>query len=680
MVHGEQSPIPDCADTAPPIFQVGEYWTVLFIVPVPTTVFTMHSSSFYEAVFNGSSVGTCLLSASDDPVILAVNDAFLRGNSRKREDLVGKKLFDVFPEDPSDPFDTGTAALRTALAKVVETGLSQVMTVQRYPIEVAQADGQIIFEERYWRATSTPILDVENNVVCIEHTAADVTDQVYAEIAKRNSEDRLSAFISATSDVIYRMSPDWKFMDSLDGRGFLKTTTQWAEWPMEQYVHPDDLERARSAIETAIREKSVFELEHRVLRVDGSCGWTYSRAAPRLDDNGEIFEWIGAASDITQRKLTEESLKQGERRKDEFLAMLAHELRNPLAPISSAAELLRLAPLDRPRVQQTSEIILRQIKHMASLVDDLMDVSRVSRGLVKLELAPLDVRQVVGEAVEQLTPIMQVKRHHLQFHLAPGTTLVSGDRKRLVQVVANLLNNAAKYTPSGGEIKVEAEARGTQVVVSVTDNGIGMQPDLVARVFDLFSQAEVTSDRTSGGLGLGLALVKNLVELHGGTVTAESQGLGYGSKFTVCLPHLEEAAGIAPAGGADQPHPSHNQKLRLLLVDDNVDGALTLAMLLEASGHTVTVEHHPRSALERAAAGVFDACLLDIGLPEVDGYELAKRLREHSGTAASVLIAVTGYGQEQDRQQSLEAGFAHHLVKPLDAAELFSIFAHIAPR
>lgn len=436
----------------------------------------------------------------------------------------------------------------------------------------------------------------------------------------------------------------------------------------------------RAAIEKAIREKSVFELEHRVLRADGSYGWTYSRAVPRLDASGEIFEWIGAASDITQRKVAEERLKDGERRKDEFLAMLAHELRNPLAPISSAAELLRMAALDQTRIQQTSEIIIRQIRHMTSLVDDLMDVSRVSRGLINLDSMPLDVRQIIGEAVEQLTPLIQGRRHHLRLHLAPSTTMVTGDRKRLVQVVANLLNNAAKYTPEGGVLKVETEARNNHVVVNVIDNGIGMETDLVGRVFDLFSQAAVTSDRSSGGLGLGLALVKNLVELHGGTVKCESDGPGYGSKFTVCLPRLKETVVTTPLTGSEQPLPAQDNPLRLLVVDDNVDGALTLAMLLEAAGHTVFVEHEPGDALERAAIEKFDACLLDIGLPEIDGNELARRLRQKSGTAASVLIAITGYGQEQDRKQTLDAGFAHHFVKPIEAAELFSVLARLADR
>lgn len=629
----------------------------------------MSPSTLYESAFNKSSVGTCLLTASTDPTILAVNDVFIQYASRSRHDFVGKRLFEVFPDPSPDSADGGSQALRNSLAKLLETGEAQAMPMQRYPIEVRQENGELAFEERYWSARNTPIFDDGNVLICIEHTTADITDRILAEKALLESEGRLRAYIMATADVVYRMSPDWKYMDSLEGRGFLKTTKKWAEWRMEEYVHPDELERGRAAIEKAIREKGVFELEHRVLRADGSYGWTYSRAAPRLDANGEIFEWIGAASDITKRKLVEEQLKESERRKDEFLAMLAHELRNPLAPISSAAELLRIAAFDRNRVLQTSEIITRQIRHLTSLVDDLMDVSRVSRGLVKLDNMPLDIRQVVAEAVEQVTPLVEGKRHHLRVDLAPGIT-VSGDRKRLVQVLTNLLNNAAKYTPEGGELEVHAKAHDNNVVVSVMDNGIGIESDLVHRVFDLFSQAEVTSDRTSGGLGLGLALVKNLVELHKGTVKCESDGPGEGSKFTVFLPRLNSPAQPETSSDTRQSQPIEARSLRFLVVDDNVDGALTLAMFLQASGHRALVVHHPADALARAETEAFDVCILDIGLPEIDGNELSRRLRQKAGTAGSVMIALTGYGQEQDRRQTREAGFALHLVKPLDTSQL----------
>ncbi|WP_334187205.1 PAS domain S-box protein [Noviherbaspirillum sp.] len=377
--------------------------------------------------------------------------------------------------------------------------------------------------------------------------------------------------------------------------------------------------------------------------------------------------------DITERKLIEQELHESGRRKDEFLAMLAHELRNPLAPISAGAEILQLMKLDNPLIRQTSEVLSRQVSHMTNLIDDLLDVSRVTRGLVELDNTPLDIRHVVANAIEQVNPLIYAKRHHLTMQLPPETAMVQGDGKRLVQVVANLLNNSAKYTPEGGNIVLKTDVRDSHVVLEVMDDGIGMAPELVSRVFDLFTQAERTPDRSSGGLGLGLALVKSLVELHGGTVTATSAGAGKGSKFTVCLPRLHQQGREAENTPAGDNLKSSSQPLKLLLVDDNADAAALLSLLLAQMGHQVFVEHDAARAVERAIVEQPDACLLDIGLPDMDGNELAQRLRTQPETARSVLIAVTGYGQEEDRKATLAAGFDHHLIKPVDVNRLASI-------
>jgi signal transduction histidine kinase len=634
----------------------------------------MLSPALFEAVFNSSPIGHYLLSPTPEAIILAVNDTFLAASGRKREELVGRSLFAAFPRNPDDPADTGETDLRRSLARVVETGLPDRLPAQRYPIPVTLPNGEPGFEERFWSAVSTPIFAADGSLLCISHTTNDVTEQVRSEAALRDSEVRYRALTNATADVVYRMSPDWSQLRQLDGRGYLKDTSDASRYWIDDYIPAQDQERIHQAIAEAIRAKAVFELEHRVRRLDGSVGWTYSRAVPMLDARGEIHEWIGAASDITERKLAEEKLRESDRRKDEFLAMLAHELRNPLAPIGAAAALLQRARLDEGLVRKTSQIIGRQVAHMTELIDDLLDVSRVTRGQVELDEAALDMRDIVTDAVEQVMPLVRARGQQLDVDVPAHDMPVMGDKKRLVQVLANLLNNAAKYTQEGGRLHLRARLRDGAVTVDVVDNGIGMAPELAARAFDLFAQAERTSDRASGGLGLGLALVKSLVELHGGTVTCASDGPGRGSRFTVALPRL-----AAPAASAAPLHDTRaaapDGGVSIMVVDDNVDAAATLAMLLEASGHRVMVEHEPLHALERARKEQPRVCLLDIGLPGMDGYELARHLRAQPETSRALLVAITGYGQDSDRLLATEAGFDRHLVKPIDLDTLQAALA-----
>jgi PAS domain S-box-containing protein len=374
------------------------------------------------------------------------------------------------------------------------------------------------------------------------------------------------------------------------------------------------------------------------------------------------------------------SLQEQHRRKDEFLAMLAHELRNPLAPIRAAADLLSFAPVGEQAVRQTSAVISRQVRHMSSLVDDLLDVSRVTRGLIELATANLDIKRVVADAVEQVRPLVEAKRHELSVTLSAGPAHVSGDHKRLVQILANLLNNAVKYTPNGGTIHVRTETTDRDVILSVQDNGIGIAPEQQSDVFNLFTQAERSSDRSQGGLGIGLALVRSLVVLHGGSVACYSDGAGSGSRFVVTLPRLSEEARRAQGQADDGAPPAPLRRLRILVVDDNVDAAEMLAMYLEAAGHELLVEHKAIPALERALRERPDVCLLDLGLPDMDGNALAGRLRAQPELATATLIAVTGYGSERDKENALAAGFHHHLVKPVDTAALGALLATAAAR
>jgi signal transduction histidine kinase/CheY-like chemotaxis protein len=365
------------------------------------------------------------------------------------------------------------------------------------------------------------------------------------------------------------------------------------------------------------------------------------------------------------------------RRQVEFLAMLAHELRNPLAPISNGAQLLAILVGDDPQVLDVSQIITRQVGHMTRLLDDLLDVSRITQGTFRIESERLDLAEIVSDAIEQVRPLIDRKRHQLIVKNSRAEVCVQGDRTRLVQVLGNLLTNAAKYTPKGGKIVLRVDARPDEVYVSVSDNGIGIAPEFLSHMFDLFIQAEKSIARSDGGLGLGLAVVRDLVERHGGTVQARSKGLGKGSMFTIMLPRLIDSAPaivLEPVIALPPDVPS----LRLMVVDDNEDSARTIAMLLTAHGHHATIEYDSLAALTRAATEKPRVMLIDIGLPGMDGYELARRLRALPETRRAVLVALSGYGQQRDRELSEAAGFDYHLVKPLTEAQLMQMLVYVS--
>jgi signal transduction histidine kinase len=384
--------------------------------------------------------------------------------------------------------------------------------------------------------------------------------------------------------------------------------------------------------------------------------------------------------ELVSRREAEARLRDADRRKDEFLAMLAHELRNPLAPIGMAAHVLRLGAVTPARLQHTCEIIDRQITHMTSLLDDLLDVSRVTGGLVALAQELHDMGAIVRDALEQARPLIDARRHRLTLALPRELAQVCGDSTRLVQIVTNLLNNASKYTPEGGTIALELTQDAATVQVRVRDDGIGIDAALLPHVFDLFIQGERSAHRTQGGLGLGLALVKSLVERHGGSVSAASAGHGAGSEFTIRLPRARGDAPVLPAPSAAGAGSACGAGvLDILIVDDNADAADTLSLFLGAVGHRVHVAYDGANALELAAAAAPHVLLLDIGLPDIDGYELARRLRPMAQTAHATLIALTGYGQPEDRERAIGAGFDDHLTKPVDAAALVRLLSALPP-
>ncbi len=405
-------------------------------------------------------------------------------------------------------------------------------------------------------------------------------------------------------------------------------------------------------------------------------------AGPLTGADGQRLGFVVTLTDISERKRNEEALRENDRRKDEFLAMLAHELRNPLAPIHNGMQVLRLAGRDDPTAGHVLEMMDRQIRHLVRLVDDLLEVSRITRGKIKLRRERIELSAAIRGAIETSRPLIEAAGHELTVDLPPEPMPLHADLTRLAQVLTNLLNNAAKYTPPGGHIWVSARREGAGAVVRVADTGVGIPAEVLPHVFDLFVQEERSLDRSQGGLGIGLTLVKRIVEMHGGTVEARSAGRGGGSEFTVRLPLAAEGRGASRRGppGANGPPMGGATPPRVLAVDDNRDAVEALAMLLKLSGYEARTACDGPAALEAAADYRPDAVLLDIGMPGMDGYEVARRLRQLPATQDVLLIALTGYGDDKDRRKTQEAGFDHHLLKPLDFEALSALLPSPAPR
>lgn len=825
------------------------------------TVPSSNTALDFRALFEATPAPYLVL--RPDFIIAAANEAYLRAARSAREAILGRDIFDVFPDNPDDPNANGVANLRASLKRVLQTGAPDTMAVQKYDIPMPPESGGG-FEERYWSPVNTPVFDDRGALTHILHRVEDVTAVVQARAREASMQSEIAAQAQAmeerqqrnarrgvlatlTDEMRDQKTPDdltycaaeilgralgvsrvgygtidldtetlcvvrdwhapgvatlagitplrdygsvlddlvlgrlvaiddvskdprtasaatgltarsaaalvnfpimelgrlvavlfinnaqpvaWAFQDLAlikavgertrtagdrlrsvlalrDSEAKFRTIAdampqmvwstlpdgyhdyynqQWYEFTgmpegstdgeaWSGMFHPDDQQRAWQAWQHSLDSGKTYEIQYRLRHHSGKFRWVLGRALAVRNDEGGIIRWMGTCTDIDDQKIAEDELRLASSRKDEFLAMLAHELRNPLAPISSAAQLLKLQKGDDKRVQLASDIIVRQVRHLTDLVDDLLDVSRVTRGLVALEKVTLDLKSVVHSAVEQARPLIEARRHELVLRIASARACVSGDKTRLVQVIANLLNNAAKYTPQGGEITLQLEVEDAQARISVRDNGSGIAPTLLPYVFDLFIQGERTPDRAQGGLGLGLALVKSIAALHDGRVSAFSDGIGKGSTFAIMLPLAPEAGATdhVPADGA--AHAGRAAPVRVMIVDDNVDAAQSLAALLEAEGHLVMVAEDGESTLKAIEGAAIQVFILDIGLPDMDGYELARRLRADPANAGAVLVALTGYGQAHDRVLSKAAGFDHHFVKPVDSAALSRLLA-----
>jgi PAS domain S-box-containing protein len=428
------------------------------------------------------------------------------------------------------------------------------------------------------------------------------------------------------------------------------------------------------ALESTVGVQVIESLTHE----DGTVHYSLVNKFPIPGPDGKPALVGGVAIDITDRLRAEEALKEADRRKNEFLAMLAHELRNPLAPIRNALHILQLPGAQPATVALARDMMERQVQHLVRLVDDLLDVSRIMRDKIELRRERVELTTVVARAVETAQPVIEAHAHELTVSLPDEPIWMEADLIRLAQVISNLLNNAAKYTEHGGHISLTAEREDAEVVLRVQDTGMGIEPSMVSHIFGLFVQAERSLDRSQGGMGVGLTLVRKLVEMHGGTVQAFSAGLGQGSTFIVRLPILvktrQSNEKVTDAG--ELPAASSPRRLRILVVDDNRDAAESLAVILRMEGHDVRVAHDGFSALDVAQSHLPHLAFLDLGMPGMDGFELCRQLRVQPAHSETLLVALTGWGQEEDRRRSQEAGFDRHLVKPVEPASLKRLLAH----
>ena len=555
---------------------------------------------------------------------------------------------------------------------------------------------------------------------------------------EQDSADARLRKVEARYRALVEQIPAVTFMAPLDGsQGELYVSPQidqllgfsakeWLEDPVLWFrqLHPEDKERWQDRFARTVNSGEPFEADYRFIAHDGRTVWVHGEAKVVLDEQGHPLCLQGVAFDITERKLAETALQQtrdaledrvqertaaldkinhqlqaeiaertrleeelrlrvtqlaeADKRKDEFLATLAHELRNPLAPIHNALEIMLLPDADESMNDLARSIMERQVRSLVRLVDDLLDMSRITQGKIELRRQNVELVMVVEQAIETARPLIDRQGHELTVSLPTEPVLLHADPTRLAQIIANLLNNAAKYSDPRGHIWLTARRKENQLVLQVRDAGIGIDPQVLPQVFDMFVQADKGHGRTHGGMGIGLTLVRRLVELHGGSIEASSTGLGQGSEFTVRLPVVsdrETAIDEQSANGNGSLAAAASVHDPILIVDDNVDAAKTLAMLLRGKGFSVHTLHDGPAALAWLAAHVPSMILLDIGMPVVDGYEVARRIRQQPEFRNVPLIALTGWGQPEDRRRSAEVGFDYHLVKPIDLAELNRLLA-----
>jgi PAS domain S-box-containing protein len=524
--------------------------------------------------------------------------------------------------------------------------------------------------------TVSPLRNASGKIVGASKVARDISERKLAAVALDASEERFRDLANNIDQFAWTCD-ELGYATWYNQRWYEYTGTTFEQMKGQGWRavhHPDHVDRVEESLMRGVRTGEPWEETFPLRGKDGNYRWFLSRAIPICDTEGRVIRWFGTNTDITEQRELEMSLRKADRRKDEFLATLSHELRNPLAAISSSLEVLHQADENPELLHRARDAIGRQTSHLVRLVDDLLDVSRITRDRIELQRSAVELEPMLRHAIDVCLPCTEQYGQTLEYDLPDTPVLLDADPVRLAQILNNLLNNACKFSPLGGTIRVTATLDGDRVRISVKDEGVGILAEQLEDIFDMFAQAHQSSERLTGGLGVGLTLVKRLVELHGGRILAHSEGPGKGSEFILELP-LVRTAQDAVSSADTSAAGDKVTALRVLVVDDNVDNAESMSMLLSLNGHQTRVAYDGMTALEMAEEFQPQAVLLDIGLPKMNGLEVCRRMRGESWGRTMKIVAVTGWGQDADRQRSAEAGFDHHLVKPVEYSDLEQVLS-----
>lgn len=515
----------------------------------------------------------------------------------------------------------------------------------------------------------------EDGVERILETNRDVTDRRQMELRLREHE-RFRTLAEALPQLVWSTDARGNIIylnqRMLDYAGL--AAEEAMGYDLHRVIHPEDVPRSDKQWNEALRTAGWYEMEYRLRRRDGCYRWFLARAFPLRDESGRVNHWLGTSTDIHDLKEAQEALRDADRRRSEFLGMLSHELRNPLVPIRNSLFILDRSPPGAADAERAKSVIERQVGQLARLVDDLLDVTRISQGRIALKKTHFELRDLVLAVIQDHRSLFALKGVHLEAHITPLSMWLTGDEARIGQAIGNLLQNASKFTPQGGRVDVllDVEPDRRMAVIRVRDTGIGIRPEVLPRLFEFFMQEDSSLARSRGGLGLGLALVKLMIQMHGGSVEAASEGVDRGAEFTIHLPVDDNPR---PAAIEAAPSLSSPQSRRVLVIEDNVDAAESLREVLELCGHTVAVAYDGASGIAKARAFAPDFVLCDIGLPGINGYDVARALRAEETLRSCVLVALSGYARPEDVELAHEAGFDEHVAKPTTIERLTCLLA-----